>query len=424
MGKLDSWIEKSPRNGNLFVRYRDGKTRLPNGRLKVFTWETVKSKARILRAGKWRNANWIAKESEIKLEQSKILNLLPNSSSDLLILEEIEKYLNDCRKENKEDATVTAYERVLKAWQKTGGDEAKPLITISDITYLRLKDWRNRLSHSPATIAWKLRVVKSFLNWLRREEKITDFPFKTNLTPTLKEPSPKYYTLQQWLDLSSALKRICPITELACYLAYSAGLRRIELCGNVQRTRLGILYEDLTWNPDGTVDLTLRKEIVKGQQTGRNIRLDEGIVKLLGSRKSGPIIPLSPARLFERFSRARLLAGLSETKPKLTIHGLRHSFAKNLLKYGNRNLKAVQQALGHKRISTTEIYTQHEKSDLDAGVELAYERRKKEEALLQGKLGNFAGQNSDMDQKIKIINEMECNEVINSENNDCIEKSI
>ncbi len=62
---------------------------------------------------------------------------------------------------------------------------------------------------------------------------------------------------------------------------------------------------------------------------------------------------LSPRYIQKMISRYALLAGLSK---KVTPHTLRHTYATDLLSHG-ADLRSVQELLGHKNVSTTQIYT-------------------------------------------------------------------
>jgi site-specific recombinase XerD len=62
------------------------------------------------------------------------------------------------------------------------------------------------------------------------------------------------------------------------------------------------------------------------------------------------ITPRSVERIVEFY---RKKAGLPVG---ITPHGLRHSFATDLLR-GGADLREVQELLGHKNVSTTQIYT-------------------------------------------------------------------
>ena len=60
-------------------------------------------------------------------------------------------------------------------------------------------------------------------------------------------------------------------------------------------------------------------------------------------------------------------AGLDITK--YSVHKLRHTAATLMYQYGNIDIRALQELLGHKSISTTEIYTHVDNSQVRNAVE-------------------------------------------------------
>ena len=56
------------------------------------------------------------------------------------------------------------------------------------------------------------------------------------------------------------------------------------------------------------------------------------------------------------------LAGIDQNK--YSVHKLRHTAATLMYKYGNVDIRALQELLGHESIATTQIYTHVSKEQL------------------------------------------------------------
>ena len=83
--------------------------------------------------------------------------------------------------------------------------------------------------------------------------------------------------------------------------------------------------------------------------------------------------PLTRAMVFTIVRRLCTEAGISKI---VSPHTLRHSFATHLLQNG-ADLRVIQQLLGHEDLSTTEIYTHLEVTDLRKAILLCHPANKK-----------------------------------------------
>ncbi len=368
MANFKAWVEKSPRSKNFLIRYRDGRTKLSTGRYKVFTEMTIDKDQRIQIDGTWKTAKWIAEDLADKLRMRHINDLRGECDTSKLLAPLMEKYLTSCEDSGLVWMTTEHYEHVLNKIASEGDFK-----TLGDLTDDKVSAWRTskigELANS--TVANQMVIFFVFCRWLLKNKFLKHWPFSTGLVPSVKRGTPKFYTLMEWEKLDAVLADLSPMARLACNLAYYAGLRKVELVGD-GRDRLGVLWEDLTWLPDGEVELTVRGEVAKGGERTRIMLLDPNVVKLLGSRKSGPIVTITRREFDYLFAKARRLAGIN---PERTIHGQRHSFIKNYLRYGEMDLAAAQEAAGHSDIKTTQIYAAHEKSRLAEGIRRAHKNR-------------------------------------------------
>jgi site-specific recombinase XerD len=98
---------------------------------------------------------------------------------------------------------------------------------------------------------------------------------------------------------------------------------------------------------------------------------EAGQVRLFVSTRSGG--PLDDDDIVRIVRKAARRAGLSK---HVTPHTLRHTCATHLLK-GRADIRQIQKLLGHRRLSSTEIYTRVELSDLHEVIARCHPREKR-----------------------------------------------
>jgi integrase/recombinase XerC len=220
--------------------------------------------------------------------------------------------------------------------------------------------WLSEQGYSKSTIARRLAAVRTFGKFLCRQGTLSANPAETLRSPRLAKTLPHFLTIEDIHRLLAAPSpRDWPGRRDRAILEtlYSAGLRVSELCG------LNLTDLELS---DGVA-------VVRGK--GRKERLallgDEAQVAIKNwfadrqdllskagkqsdalflNNKGGRLTTRSVGRMLEKHLQS---AGLD---PRTTPHTLRHSFATHLLDNG-ADIRGVQELLGHKALTTTQVYT-------------------------------------------------------------------
>ena len=219
----------------------------------------------------------------------------------------------------------------------------------------------------PATRARKISTIRIFFSYLSQKVHLIDNNPAQNLeTPKLDKRLPKYLSLDD-------SKKLLTVTEndesdenkerdyAIITLFLNCGLRLSELIGiNLQ----DINFDDykLTVIGKGNKERTiyLNKACINAIKAYIKVRPTEGVKN--DSKASNKALFLSKRR--ERISNRTVQyivekelrkAGLDTSK--YSTHKLRHTAATLMYQYGEVDIRALQEILGHKSISTTEIYT-------------------------------------------------------------------
>ena len=211
----------------------------------------------------------------------------------------------------------------------------------------------------PRTIARRLSALRRFYQHMEREGRVADNPCDRIDAPRLGRPLPGVLTEQEVERLLAA-----PDVETALGIRdrsmlevlYATGLRVSELVG-LRSEQVNLLQGVLRVIGKGG-----RERLVPlGEPAIEWLErfLGWGRTEILGAKPSPALFPTGHGRAMTRQAFWHLVkryaqrAGISRG---ISPHTLRHAFATHLLDHG-ADLRVVQMLLGHRDITTTQIYT-------------------------------------------------------------------
>jgi integrase/recombinase XerC len=210
---------------------------------------------------------------------------------------------------------------------------------------------------SRATAARKLAAIRAFLRYLRREEVISGDPGALVPTPKREVRMPAHLSEPEMEVLLAGADGEDPLgrrDRAILELFYASGLRVSELAGvdlddiNLSSRIVRVLgkggKERLV--PFNTSTATALRAYLKDRGASPEAaRASMLFVNYRGTRLGVRSID----RIVRRYAARAGVGGISP-------HALRHTFATHLLRRG-ADLRAIQELLGHARLSTTERYT-------------------------------------------------------------------
>lgn len=238
-----------------------------------------------------------------------------------------------------------------------------------DIRTLTVSDLRSFLEYcydrglKRSSIERKVAVLKSFFTYLLRKDYISSNPSKKLIYPKKEKRLPKFLYLKEYEELTNfEIHDFFDLRDKAVIsLFYSTGARISEIAGSLMAD-LDLDSGRLKVFGKGSAEriLFLTQESVKLLKTYIKERDEKFEVKSerIFVNKNGKGI--SVKGMYNLIMKRAAAAGLSY---KLSPHTLRHSFATEMLNNG-ADIRAVQEMLGHKSLSTTQVYTHTTKSRL------------------------------------------------------------
>jgi len=214
--------------------------------------------------------------------------------------------------------------------------------------------------YAKSTIARRLACLRSFLKYCHREGLVTSNPAKALRTPRAGRKLPHFLTtteIVKLLDAPPANDAEGLRDRALLETMYSGGLRVAELVGlnidqwdrdaNILRVFGKGKKERIA--PVGRYAAKALHAWLQVRQPAENAGPSDKAAMFL-NRLGTRLTTRSVGRMIEKYL---LQTGLNlKTSP----HTLRHSFATHLLD-GGADLRSVQEMLGHKSLTTTQIYT-------------------------------------------------------------------
>lgn len=276
--------------------------------------------------------------------------------------------------------TFKAYQSDLQDFLEflnTHMGQSADLTVLSDLHHRDFRAWLTHLhtqGKAKTSIARALSVVRTFFSFLERRELAKNPHIKNLRGPKLPHSIPRAIdaeTLKSLLESAESIAKdpwIAKRNTALFTLLYGAGLRISEA--------LSVRYDQLQSD----------SLLIKGKSNKERMVPILPVVqeKLLAYIKACPYSLEKDSKIFVGAQGKPLNIGVAERELRelrrqmglpesITPHALRHSFATHLLE-ADGDLRTIQELLGHAALTTTQRYTQVDRSRLQEVYQKAHPR--------------------------------------------------
>ena len=226
-------------------------------------------------------------------------------------------------------------------------------------------DERNNIG---STRQRKSSVLKSFFKYLVHEGLIEEDPTESLTPPKSKKALPHFLSLEQSIELLNAVDGSDQERDRCIIILFlNCGMRLSEL--------VGINISDIVRNNDtlrilgkGNKEriVYLNEACLEAIDSYLKVRPKDGVIDrnaLFLSARKQRISPKTVQFIVKKYLKRIGLGG-----PGYSVHKLRHTAATLMYRYGDVDIRVLQDILGHENLGTTEIYTHTSSEQMENAI--------------------------------------------------------
>lgn len=297
-------------------------------------------------------------------------------------LELYQRYLKDQKGYSLK--TISSYTKDIELFMKYCDQEDVAFFSCNTVLIRNFLENERRRGISKKSLKRRIVALRRYFSFLVNKNILNANPFINISTPKVDKKLPDFMyqrEVNRMLELNKKRNDHLALRDQAIIeLLYSTGVRVSELC-SIKMLNLKLRNRTITilgkGNNERVVPLSEEaraavEEYIKESRSQLILKTKQPSTYLFLNDKGEPLSTRGVQYILSKIEK-NLGGGLS-----LHPHKLRHSFATAMLDNGV-DLRTIQEVLGHKNLSTTQLYTHVSTARMKDDYQKFFPRSKKEE---------------------------------------------